>query len=311
MNAFDKAVERLAEAAEFVLTMNAQASGEVAFAFGNVVHRPSHHVQRLHQHADQQAEQGDDDQHRDHRGDYRRGAQLAQHGKGEVLVEDQGHIPVSRWHAIDLGETDELFVPILLGFMQARADLRGVLGVGLVEAFQHQLGIRVHQNLAVAVNDESLAVTVEVQGVDDCTDAVQVGVGTVYADQSALMLHRCRQGNHQLVRRGRNVRFGDDGLACGASGFVPAAHARIVVGRSAAQRHRLHVAILAAEIGQKKVAAVHRQIEAAGQAVLAGAIDGHLLGQRLQNLDAALQPGLDVAAGQTAELLHGGFGIAA
>ncbi|MCY1444655.1 hypothetical protein D9M71_611380 [compost metagenome] len=94
VNAFDEAVERLAEAAEFVLGVNAQAAGQVAFTFGDVMHRPAHDVQRFHQHADQQAQQGDDDQHRNHRGDNRRGAQFAEHGEGEVLVEHQCHIPV-------------------------------------------------------------------------------------------------------------------------------------------------------------------------------------------------------------------------
>ncbi|MCY1425663.1 hypothetical protein D9M71_414560 [compost metagenome] len=167
------------------------------------------------------------------------------------------------------------------------------------------------QDLAGAVDDEGLAVTVEVQCIDDCADAVQVGVGTVDTDQPALLLHGRGQGNHQLVRRSRNVRLGDDGLAGAAGSLVPAAHARIVIGRAAAQGYRLHVAILAAEIGQEEIVAVHRQVEAAGQAVFAGAIDGHLLGQRLQDLEAALQPGLDITAGQVAELLHGGLGIAA
>ncbi|MCY1404763.1 hypothetical protein D9M71_199820 [compost metagenome] len=311
MDALDKTVERLAEAAELVLAMDAQAPGQVAFAFGDVMHGPAHYVQRLHQHANQHAEQGNDDQHRNHRGHHRRGAQFAERGEGKVLVEHQCHVPVSRGHAVDLGEGDELLVAVQFGFFQAAAHLRSVLRVGVAEVFQHQLGLRVHEDLAGAVDDEGLAVAVEVQCVDDRTDAVQVGVGAIDADQPALVLYRGGEGDDQFVGRNGNVRLGDDGLAGTGSGLVPAANPRIVVGGAIAQRYRLHVAVLAAEIGQQKVAAVHRQAQAAGQAVLAGAIDGNLLGQRLQELHAALQPGLDVAAGQAAEFLHRGFGVAA
>ncbi|MNJ50771.1 hypothetical protein D3C77_460580 [compost metagenome] len=236
MDAFDKAVERLTKAAEFVLAMDAQAASEIAFAFGDVMHRPTHNVQRLHQYADQQAEQGDDDQYRNHRGNNRRGTQLAEHGEGEVLVELQGDIPVGRRHTVDLGEGDELRAAITLGLLEPTSDLRRALRVGLIEVFEYQFGIGVHQNLAGAVNDERLAMAIEVQRVDDRTDAIQVSVGTADADHPALMLHWCGQGDHQLVCRGRNVGLGNDGLASSAGGFIPTAYARVVVGRSAAQR---------------------------------------------------------------------------
>jgi hypothetical protein len=41
------------------------------------------------------------------------------------------------------------------------------------------------------------------------------------------------------------------------------------------------------------------------------AVDSHLLRLRLQQLNAAFQPGLDVAGGQAAQFLHRGFGAAA
>ncbi|MOA05744.1 hypothetical protein D3C78_1253540 [compost metagenome] len=143
VNAFDEAVERLAEAAEFVLGVNAQAAGQVAFTFGDVMHRPAHDVQRFHQHADQQAQQGDDDQHRNHRGNNRRGTQFAEHGEGKILVEHQRHIPVGRGHAVDLGEGDELLLTSLFSLLETAADLRGVLRVGFAEVFQYQLAVGV------------------------------------------------------------------------------------------------------------------------------------------------------------------------
>ncbi|MCY1412993.1 hypothetical protein D9M71_284150 [compost metagenome] len=56
MNPFDKAVERRAEHAEFVLGVDAQSFGQIALSFGNVLHRPGHHLQWLHQEPDQQTE---------------------------------------------------------------------------------------------------------------------------------------------------------------------------------------------------------------------------------------------------------------
>ncbi|MNH14210.1 hypothetical protein D3C79_737980 [compost metagenome] len=73
MNTLDETVERLAKAAELVLRVDGHAPGQVTFAFGNVMHGATHQVQGLHQYADQQAEQGDDDQYRDHRRDDGRG----------------------------------------------------------------------------------------------------------------------------------------------------------------------------------------------------------------------------------------------
>jgi hypothetical protein len=106
--------------------VNGQAAGQVAFAFGDVMHGAAHVVQRLHQHADQHAEQGDDDHHGNHHGDERRGAELAEHGEGGVLVEHQRHVPVGRRHAVDVGETMNCFA-VDLDFFQA-LPIRGVLG---------------------------------------------------------------------------------------------------------------------------------------------------------------------------------------
>ncbi|MNJ70783.1 hypothetical protein D3C77_672660 [compost metagenome] len=63
MDTLDKTVEGSPQNAKLVLTVQDQAFGQVAFTFGNVFHGPSHGVQRLQQHADQQTEQGDNDHH--------------------------------------------------------------------------------------------------------------------------------------------------------------------------------------------------------------------------------------------------------
>ena len=69
VDTLDKAVERSAQRAEFVVAVDHQTFGQVAFTFGDVVHGAAHGQQRLHQHADQHAEQGDDDHHGDDHGD--------------------------------------------------------------------------------------------------------------------------------------------------------------------------------------------------------------------------------------------------
>ena len=151
----------------------------------------------------------------------------------------------------------------------------------------------------------------EVQRVDQVADGLQVGVGTTDAQQAARLLDRRGQGDHQLAGRRRNVGLGDDGAGAGAGGLVPAANPRVVVGGAVAQRYRLHAAVLAAEIGELEIAAIHRQRQAAVEAGLAGAIDGNLLGQRVEQLDAAVEPVADGARGEAAQLLQGVLRIAA
>ncbi|MCY1427785.1 hypothetical protein D9M71_436480 [compost metagenome] len=68
------------------------------------MHGATHGQQRLHQQADQHAQQGDDDHHRNDHGDDRRGAEFAEHRERGFLVEYQRYVPVRRWHAVDVGE---------------------------------------------------------------------------------------------------------------------------------------------------------------------------------------------------------------
>ena len=223
MDTFDEAVEGHAQGAEFIVAVDDQALGQVAFTLGDVVHGTAHQVQRLHQHADQHAQQGDDDDHGDHRGDDRRGAELAEHGERGVLVEHQGDVPVHRGHAADVGEGDELLLAVHLDFLEPGTDFRCAARVGVREVFQDQLAVRMNQDLAVGADDERMPVTAEVQRVDDGADAAQVDVRTGHADKLALMLYRGGEGDHQLAGGGGNVGFGDDGLLRGGSGFIPAA----------------------------------------------------------------------------------------
>ncbi|MNG09057.1 hypothetical protein D3C84_924550 [compost metagenome] len=71
MNPFDKAIERRTEDAEFVSRVDAQALGQITLTFSDVLHRPGHQLQWLHQEANQQAEQRNNNQHGGYRGDQR------------------------------------------------------------------------------------------------------------------------------------------------------------------------------------------------------------------------------------------------
>ncbi|VVN39362.1 hypothetical protein PS662_05365 [Pseudomonas fluorescens] len=173
------------------------------------------------------------------------------------------------------------------------------------------MAVRMNQDLAAGTDDERVTVTAEVQRVDDCADAGQVNVGTGDADHLPLALNRCGNGDHQFAGGGGNVRFSDDGLLRAVGRLVPATSARVVIGGAIAGRHRKHHTVGAAEVTQLKVAGVGRQIDGALEAGLGAAVHGDLLRQRLQQLDAAFQPSLNVTGGQAAEFLHRRFGTAA
>ncbi|MNO72501.1 hypothetical protein D3C76_634510 [compost metagenome] len=278
VDAFDETVERQPQCAEFVMAMDGQAFGQVAFAFGDVVHGAAHGQQRLHQEADQHAQQRDDDHHCNHHGNDRRGAEFAQHRERGVLVQHQCHVPVCRRHPVDMGEGDELAFAVDLDFFHARADFRRTVGVSIAQVLEHPFAVRVNQDLAVGAHDEGMAVAAEVQRVDDRTDARQVDVGAGNANHLALALNRGCHRDHQLAGRGGDVRFGDDGLLRAVRSLVPAAGARVVIRRAIARRDREHHAIGATEVTQLEIAGVGGQVDDPLQAGRGIAVGADLLG---------------------------------
>ncbi|MCY1365050.1 hypothetical protein D9M69_518810 [compost metagenome] len=96
VNALDETVERGAQSAEFVIVLDGQALGQVAFAVGDVGHGAGHDVQRLGQDANQHAEQGDDDGHGNDGRNHSRGAEFAEHRVGFFLIDRQTDVPVDR-----------------------------------------------------------------------------------------------------------------------------------------------------------------------------------------------------------------------
>ncbi|MNZ95017.1 hypothetical protein D3C78_1141430 [compost metagenome] len=204
MDAFDKTVEGVAELAEFVLVLDAQAAGQVAFTVGNVLHGAGHDVQRLDQDTDQHAQQGDDDGDRDHRGHDRRGAEIVEHGVGFVLVHRQADVPVDRWQAFDGGEGDNARIAIDLDLGEVAADARGIVWEGLAEGLHYQGFVRVHQDLAVGADQEGIAHAVEVQRVDDLDQGVE---GEIAANHTGAA-GRGGNGDDQFAGGGVDIGLG-------------------------------------------------------------------------------------------------------
>ncbi|MNQ70215.1 hypothetical protein D3C85_848470 [compost metagenome] len=227
MDAFDKAVEGVAELAEFVLVLDAQAAGQVAFTVGNVLHGAGHDVQRLDQDTDQHAQQGNDDGDRDHRGHDRRGAEIVEHGVGFVLVHRQADVPVDRWQAFDGGEGDNARIAIDLDFGEVAADARGVMWEGLGEGLHHQGFVRVHQDLAVGADQEGIAHAVEVQGLEVVDQGLQAQVAPHDTHAFTGFFRGRGDGNNGLAGCRIDIGFGQGSHGAVFSAFVPGANTRV------------------------------------------------------------------------------------
>jgi len=71
VNTLHEAVERITQDAELIVVLDGQATRQVTFAVGDVLHGAGHHMQRLQQDANQHAQQGNDDHYSNDRGDHR------------------------------------------------------------------------------------------------------------------------------------------------------------------------------------------------------------------------------------------------
>ncbi|MNT29791.1 hypothetical protein D3C72_1655510 [compost metagenome] len=173
-----------------------------------------------------------------------------------------------------MGEGDELALAVDLDFFHARADFRRTAGIGLGQVLEHQFAVRVNQDLAIGADNEGMAVTAEVQRVDDRADAGQVDVSTGNADHLTLTLYRGRYGDHQFAGRSGDVRFGNNGLLRAVGRFVPATGAWVVVRRAVARRDREHHAVRTTEVAQLEIAGVGGQVDdplQAGRGIAVGA----------------------------------------
>ena len=227
MNALDEAVESIAQGAEFIIVLDGQAAGQVAFTVGNVLHGAGHQVQRLQQDADQHAEQGDDDHHRDDRGDHRRGAELTEHGERLVLVHRNAQVPVHRWQALDRCERHDIGLAIGLHFAEVAADLRRVFWINVRQGLHHQGFIGVHQHFAVGADQERIAHAAKIQRADVVHQGLQAQVAADYADALAALGTGRGNGDDQLPGRRVDIGFGQGRAITGLGALVPGANTRV------------------------------------------------------------------------------------
>ncbi|CRX27550.1 hypothetical protein PAERUG_P54_1_London_24_VIM_2_04_13_04670 [Pseudomonas aeruginosa] len=294
MDTLDELVEGIAEHAEFIAAGHGEALGQVALALGDVLHGTAHQVQRLHQQADQQAEQDQDGDDGDQRGGDGRDAELAEHGVGLVLVDGQRQVPGHRRQALDRGKGEDAGMPVQFGLAETGGDLRRVLRVDLAQGLHHLLFVRVHQDLAVAADQEGVAHAAEVQRIDDLHQGLQAEVAAYHAEGVASGLHRCRRGDDQFLGGGVDVGFGQ-GQAAGRHGvLVPGPAARIVAGRHRAVRTHGEDAVLLAEVGEAEGRGQGRLFEQGADGFRA-VVAGQGLGGLLDQQQTAAEPVLNVA----------------
>ncbi|MNM95536.1 hypothetical protein D3C81_1079860 [compost metagenome] len=228
MDTLNETVERSTQSTELVLTVDGQALGQVAFTFGDVFHRPDHRVQRLQQDTDQQAEQRDNDGHRDKRGNDCRGAEITEHRVGLVLVDGQADVPIGRGQALDRREGQQTGLAIGLDLGQLGRQPRCVRRVQIRQRLHHQRVVRVDKDLALVVDQEGITHTAEVQRVDNFHQAIQRQIA---ADHANIACGGGHHRNHHFAGADVNIGFGQDRTVGGHPVFVPGPHARVITVR--------------------------------------------------------------------------------
>ncbi|CAB5713648.1 Uncharacterised protein [Pseudomonas putida] len=304
VDALDEAVERRGQLAELVLVLHRQAAGQVAFAFGDVLHGAAHGGQRTHEHRDEQAQQAGDGSHGDEHGDDRRGTELAQCGVGFVFVDGQTDVPLRRRQAFDRSEGDDSILAVEGDVLHAWLDLQGGIGVDVLEVLHQLVLVGADDDLAVAIGEEGVADAAEVHGVDDVHQGVEAQVTADHTQQlaGALGLDRHRDGDHQTTD-GRLVGRGQHGLVGGHRGAIPRPLARVVAIRHLGVRTLGEHAIVLTEVGELEVIGVGRLVDQAGQC-FAGALLGDVLGEVLKYQDASGHPVLHAAGSLRAGLAN-------
>ena len=303
MNALYKVVERTAQGAELVVGGYVEAAGQIAFTFGNVLHGAGHDVQGLQQQADQQAEQGDDRNHGDHRGNHCRCPECVQCGKGLFFVHGQTDRPVDVPQPFDRCKGHDPGFAVGLDLAERAADGRRVLRVNILQVLCDQGFVRVNQDLAVATDQKGIAQAIKVQGIDGVRDGLQAQVNTGHAQCLPGFFHGAANRDNHLTGDRINVRFGQAGTAAVDGVFVPGAGARVeTVGHFAVRANGECALVVTKVIGH----------EGAGQRLLlqqAGGlgglgVDGQRLCEVFDQQNPPAEPCLNGIGGDTAHLMQ-------
>ncbi|MNJ28057.1 hypothetical protein D3C77_225820 [compost metagenome] len=309
VNPLDELVEGTGQFTEFVLVLYYQAAGQVAFALGDVLHGTAHGGQRTHQHRDQQAEYAGNGGHGNEHGDDGRGTELADAGIGLVFVDGQADVPVCRWQAADRGKRDDPLFAAQGDVVNPRGYLQAAARVDVLEVFHHVVFVRADDHLAIAVDQEGMADTAEVHGIDDVDQGAQAQVATDHADQLTVGLALDRHGDgHYQPADGRHVGRGQHGLVGGYRCGVPGALAWVIAVRHPGVRALGKYAVGLAHISELEVPGERRLIDQPGEVGI-GALVGDVLGEVFQHQDAAAHPVLHAAGRLGAGLLDRGLDV--
>ena len=155
-----------------------------------------------------------------------------------------------------------------------------------------------HQDLPLAIGQERIAVTLEVERVDGLDQGVegQVARGNAYG-LAVSRLHRGGDGDDQRLGDHVHVRFGQGGLAGVHGVLVPRAAAWVVVGRHLIRwlgyERAARTADIDAHEGVEQGFLVQRL--ASGGVVIGGL--GEAFGNAFDQQDASGQPAVHVAGG--------------
>ncbi|CAM3282113.1 hypothetical protein PSAE105876_31000 [Pseudomonas aeruginosa] len=303
VDTLDEAVEGIGQRTEFIVAGDFQALGQVAFTLGDVLHGAAHVGERLHQYADQHAEEKHDADHRDQRGDDRRSAEFAEHRIGGVAVEDQGDVPGHAGQSLHRGEGNELAAAVEFHLVDPGVDVRCALGIGFGEGLQDQPGVGVEEDLAGVADQEGVAGTIELQGIEDRGQGLQLHVAGGDAQQLTGVPHRQRHGEDLLAGAGIDEGFGDDKPVGRQRVLVPGAGTWVVTFRhGVVGAHGEGAAGRLAKIDRREIAAEDGLFQLPCDIRLVGLVEQRQLrGQAFHQVHAAFQPALDVAGGQGAD----------
>ncbi len=259
-------------------------------AGSKLFHRAGH---LRHRTDDETAEEGreEDDHHADRkdRGNGGCDAELVDRRIGGIGVDDEADIPFDRGKALHRNEAHQHRLAAEFGVHDARTDRRRVDREGLGERFGDELGIRMHEDLAVLAGEEGKAFAADVDALDHRYQRIERKVAGGNAIELAVTLDRHRRTDDERTGRcvdiglGQNASVGLDGL------LVPRTLARVVAGRHRIVRPGDELAALVADIGRHEFAGQHVVL----QDWLDGAVIGRAaggIGDHRGQRDAAVQP---------------------
>ncbi|SAJ30835.1 Uncharacterised protein [Enterobacter cloacae] len=159
------------------------------------------------------------------------------------------------------------------------------------------------EDLAGVADQEGVAGTIELQGIEDRGQGLQLHVAGGDAQQLTGVPHRQRHGEDLLAGAGIDEGFGDDQPVGRQRVLVPGAGTWVVTFRhGVVGAHGEGAAGRLAKIDRREIAAEDGLFQLPCDIRLVGLVEQRQLrGQAFHQMHAAFQPALDVAGGQGAD----------